>query len=254
MSLAGQLEQAAVAGRIVTPLHDVYRKARMLCSGDPGVTFGLGHLLPATPAEIIDGLGRLTGAEIPPEGRVGRERSWVEPGTLVTLADAAAERLRFACARGQRVLFGTGHPAGPIEMYVRLADAMRARGAEILRFAEAEGFAVEAGYGRGQIRYLCDVACLSSGGDLLHSHSPRPMEYLLDTGPRPDLVVGDHGMAGAAIARGIETLSIADVNDPALVVAHHLGKAGPVVVMDDNVDPEAYWPCFQVIAARFGAG
>jgi hypothetical protein len=35
------------------------------------------------------------------------------------------------------------------------------------------------------------------------------------------------------------------------VVARAQGRAGPVVVMDDNVQPETYWPCFQVIASRF---
>ncbi len=67
----------------------------------------------------------------------------------------------------------------------------------------------------------------------------------------PDLVFADHGFAGAAIEAGVETLSIADVNDPALLVARHQGRAGPVAVMDDNVQPDAYWPCFQVIASRF---
>ena len=50
---------------------------------------------------------------------------------------------------------------------------------------------------------------------------------------------------------GIETLSIADVNDPALLVAQAQGRTETVLVMDDNVDPAAYWPCFQVIASRF---
>jgi hypothetical protein len=35
-----------------------------------------------------------------------------------------------------------------------------------------------------------------------------------------------------------------------LLVAHAQGRTGTVVVMDDNVAPQAYWPCFQAIAAR----
>jgi hypothetical protein len=76
------------------------------------------------------------------------------------------------------------------------------------------------------------------------------MERMLED-ETPDLVFADHGFAGAAIEAGIDTVSVADVNDPALVVARAQGRAGPVVVMDDNVQPEAYWPCFQVIASRF---
>jgi hypothetical protein len=33
-------------------------------------------------------------------------------------------------------------------------------------------------------------------------------------------------------------------------VAKALGRTEAVIVMDDNVRPESYWPCFQAIAAR----
>jgi len=68
---------------------------------------------------------------------------------------------------------------------------------------------------------------------------------------RPDLVFADHGFAGAAIQAGVATVSIADVNDPALLVAKRLGRTETVIVMDDNVQPEDYWPCFQAIASQF---
>jgi hypothetical protein len=67
----------------------------------------------------------------------------------------------------------------------------------------------------------------------------------------PDLVVADHGFAGAAIEAGVETISIADVNDPALIVAKAQGRTDIVVIMDDHVAPGAYWPCFQAVASRF---
>src|SRR5207244_1200498 len=54
-----------------------------------------------------------------------------------------------------------------------------------------------------------------------------------------------------AIQAGVEAISVADVNDPALVVAMRRGRTEIVVVMDDNVLPEDYWPCFQAVAARF---
>ena len=76
------------------------------------------------------------------------------------------------------------------------------------------------------------------------------MEHILAAGS-PDLVFADHGFAGAAIQAGLETISIADVNDPAPAVAAELGRTDVVIVMDDNVDPGAYWPCFQAIASRF---
>jgi Phosphatase len=67
----------------------------------------------------------------------------------------------------------------------------------------------------------------------------------------PDLVVADHGFAGAAIQAGLETLSFADVNDPALIVARAQGRSTVVVVLDDHVPADAYWPCFQATAEHF---
>jgi hypothetical protein len=81
----------------------------------------------------------------------------------------------------------------------------------------------------------------------------RMLEAADASGEIPALVFADHGFAGAAIEAGIDTISIADVNDPAPVAAAALGKTRTVIVMDDNVEPGDYWPCFQAIAARFPA-
>ena len=93
------------------------------------------------------------------------------------------------------------------------------------------------------------MATYTSRADLLHTHASEPMELLLDDAT-PDLVFADHGFAGAAIQAGLDTISIVDVNDPAPVVARAQGRTHHVICMDDNVRPEAYWPCFQAIVAR----
>ena len=70
---------------------------------------------------------------------------------------------------------------------------------------------------------------VSTRGELNHTHSPRPMEAMLAdlaaTGAEPpDLVVADHGWAGAAGQAGITSVGFADSNDPALFVGEHEGK------------------------------
>lgn len=247
--LARVLEQQAVAGRIVTPVSDVYRKMRMFLAGDPRATFGLAHLLPAEVTEITDALRTLTGAELPPEGAKESGRCFVDPGVLVSHAEEVAKRLRVACERGDRVLFGTGHPAGPIELYARLARAMSERGADVMCFAEGETFSMDY-LGRVHIRYVADVACLCGGGELLHTHSPRPMEYLLDVGPTPDLVVGDHGFAGVGLGRGADCVAVVDTNDPALILAW--ARGGPIspLVCDDNRPPSCYRPLADFLLER----
>ena len=84
---------------------------------------------------------------------------------------------------------------------------------------------------------------LATGGDLLHTHAPEPGRALLAAlDAPPDLVVADHGWAGAAAAAGLEVLSYADCNDPALFVAEEEGLAITVVGLDDNVEPSLYDP------------
>jgi hypothetical protein len=39
------------------------------------------------------------------------------------------------------------------------------------------------------------------------------------------------------------------VNDPALLVARAQGRTEHVLVFDDHVEPDAYWPVFQALAA-----
>jgi hypothetical protein len=235
--LAAVGEREKVVGWIDTPVHDVHRKARMLASGDPSVLFGLPTLLPASLEEILDALSRLGSWDFAnPNG--SRGRSWVSPDGFVAQAEAVAGRLQAACERGERVFFGTGHPTGPLEMYIRLADALRDRGAEILRVAEGDPY--ERYAGGAQIRYVGDVACVSMGGDLAHTHSARPMEYLLGSGLTCDLVVGDHGFAGAALAQGIDAVAVVDTNDPALALAWARGLSVWPVLCDDNRPPGSY--------------
>jgi hypothetical protein len=56
------------------------------------------------------------------------------------------------------------------------------------------------------------------------------------------MVLGDHGFAGAAIARGIPTIAIMDINDHALAIAAAEGKDVTVIPLDDNRPPRTYEP------------
>jgi hypothetical protein len=246
-ALAENLERNRVAGWIDTSFHDVHRKIRMLSNGDPSVLFGLGSLLPASASELLEALNELSGWNyVDPEPHRGK--SWVSPDGMVAQIERATERLRLACERGERVFFGTGHPTGPLEMYARLADAMRERGAEIVRVAEGDSFD---GYvGGGAIRYVCDVACVSMSGDLVHTHSAKPMEFLFSSGLKVDFVVGDHGFTGAALARGMDAVAVVDTNDPALVLAWARGLTIWPILCDDNRPAAAYHAMTEFVIER----
>jgi hypothetical protein len=133
-------------------------------------------------------------------------------------------------------------------MYIRWADALRERGATIVRLGDGEAF--EGYHGGAEVRYVCDVACVSIGGDLAHTHSARPMEGMLGGGLRPDLVVGDHGFAGAALVRGIDALGVVDTNDPALVLAWVRGLPLSPILCDDNRPPGSYRELTEFVLSR----
>ena len=68
----------------------------------------------------------------------------------------------------------------------------------------------------------------------------------------PDLVVADHGWAGAAGQAGIDAVGFADSNDPALFVAEAEGKVLVCVPLDDNVAPHLYAPLTAYLLAQAG--
>jgi hypothetical protein len=69
----------------------------------------------------------------------------------------------------------------------------------------------------------------------------------------PDLVIADHGFAGAAGRAGITTVGFADTNDPALFVGEAEGDVAVCVPLDDNVRPNLYRPLIAyLLAGAFG--
>jgi hypothetical protein len=95
------------------------------------------------------------------------------------------------------------------------------------------------------IGYVEGVAVLTYDGREHHTHRSLYMEAMLDAiGGRDgvDLVIADHGYAGAAIEAGIETLSIADINDPALPLAQARGRTTGVLLIDDGLEESLFVP------------
>ena len=238
----------AVAGPEVThPLDNVLRNIRLLHEGDPDKQFGLSGLRAVDPDEVLRLVGRASGFEPDVHARTGPVP--VDPELVLRACEAAGDRLAQAVRRGERLVLATGHPVGLAHLYIEVGRLMRARGVEILEPADGLTWREGERHHPWQIRYLDGVAMLTDKASARHTHSADAMERML-VDATPDLVFADHGFAGGAIEHGVETLSIADVNDPALIVASALGRTETVIVMDDNVAPQAYWPCFQAIASR----
>src|SRR5207253_11240907 len=89
-------------------------------------------------------------------------------------------------------------------------------------------------------RYLQGVGAVTDGVRGLHTHSPLPMEQVLEAGERPELVFADHGFAGAALSRGIPVVACMDTNDTALAVARARGGDIPLLPLDAGRRPEPH--------------
>ena len=237
-----------VAGTASHPLDNVRGNIQKLLAGDPDKQFGMTRLSDRLDLEgVLDLVADAAGAPIDRLARTGPVD--IDPERVVLACEAIGERLARACERGEAVVVATGHPVGLGLLYGEIARLLAAGGAKILKPADGLTWKQPESHHVRQIRYLDGVAMLTDKASARHTHSGVPMERMLAE-QRPDLVVGDHGFAGAAIEAGVEAVSVADVNDPALLVARAQGRTEVVVVMDDNVEPDAYWPCFQAISAR----
>jgi hypothetical protein len=248
---AEELARALLDGRIAGEItshdrHNVRWKIKRLVGGDPDLQFGLSGLEGFSADQVLGLVAQEAGFD--PDPLLQDDPVPIEPDRILAACDAAGRRLAEAAARGERVLLATGHPAGLLLLYLAAGELLTDAGAKLLRPAEGSSWR-ELDHHR-EIRYFRGVATLTDRASALHTHRADPMQRMLEEAD-PDLVFADHGFAGAAIEAGIDTISIADINDPALVLAKAQGRSETVIVMDDNVRPDDYWPCFQAIASRF---
>lgn len=220
------------------------RKIDELAGGEPEATFGLSGVGTYSAGEVLSFLAELTGCS--PDIAACEGYDTIDPQRTIAGLIAAGKRLGDAAARGALLLTVTGHPTGLLEFYMHIVAAYRRAGGKILRLMEEERFPI----GRSkhaEVRYTGGVGCLADWGSLRHTHSPAAMEVLLEGQPWPDLVLGDHGFAGAAIERGIPTIAVMDINDPALAIAHAEKRDVAIVPMDDNRPAGAYEPAWDVV-------
>lgn len=236
-----------VAGTATHPVDNVRGNIQKLLDHDPDKEFGLTGLQEGMTLDRVLGLvERAAGAPIDRGARFGPVD--IRARSIVDASLAAGGRLARASENGETVVFATGHPTGLAYLYHELASELARRGASILVLGRGVRWR-EPGLDHDWfIEHHDGVAMLSDGRAPRHTHKPDAMERMLAEG-RPDLVFADHGFAGAAIEAGVETISIADVNDTALLVAKEQGRTEHVLVFDDHVDPNAYWPVFVALTA-----
>jgi hypothetical protein len=254
--LLAQARYALVAAGVTGPhkshsRENVLSKINAILEGEGDDDFGLTGFEKYSAAEILGFVAELTGCSSDIAMMDGYDD--IDPDLTIAGTLAVARRLQTEATRGSVLLAATGHPTGMLELYIRIMDAYRRAGGKVLRLREEEHLTT----GRGrheEVRYVGGVGCLADWGSLQHTHSAHAMESLLEAEPWPDFVLGDHGFAGAAIERGIPTIAIMDINDPALAVASAEGRDIVILPLDDNRVPHAYEPIASLIELLLSGG
>lgn len=248
--LVSYLREALLAGDVETTRASNHGNAAAFAEGREGYLFGLAPLKAWTLPQVLAVMADRVGIDPDPGRSTGTDV--IDPHKTVRALERMRDRLRLAARRRERVIVATGHPAGIIEVHLAIAAALRAAGCELLQPAPGAVFRVP-GRSTGRefplaVRYIGGVATAAERGIALwHTHSPDGMRAMLaELESRglalPDLVVADHGFAGAAAAAGLDVVSFADSNDPALFIGEAEGRVSVTVPIDDNVQPQLYGP------------
>ena len=242
---AGRLLSAGVTGTSTSHgAEDNLYKISLLLEHADSTTFGMEGLLQEVSFEeayqvVADYLGYSPDHEETPG------RGCIDPARTAAGLLEARERIRATAGTGGQVVFGTGHPGALLVYYLGLAQWVEDLGGEVV-VAEAQG--------RDELDLPLDwagpVAVMGDGASMLHTHDPTPMQHILRQAGTVDLVVADHGFAGAAVAASIPTVAIMDTNDPALAVVAGRGANLTVVPMDDNRPLNSYTTALEVLKAE----
>src|SRR3712207_4762337 len=243
---ADQLLAATVAGNCTShgAENNLY-KINLLLERDGDHTFGMEALLrDVSFEEAYDAVAGQIGH--PPDREENPGRGCIDPARTAAGLLEAGERIQTVAEAGGSFVFATGHPGALLAYYLGLARWVEDLGGRGLT-ARTQGLYKKRGV---PLDWVGTVGTLSNGASLLHTHSPEPMRDLLLELGAVDLVVADHGFAGAAIASGIPTVSVMDTNDPALAVVAQRGADLTVVPMDDNRPQNSYAVALEVLRGR----
>ncbi len=237
-ALRTHLVDSAIAGEVATPRANNLDNIRRTVAGDVNVTFGIAF----TREWTFESLFALMVRKVGINGDLSYDGiDAIDPDLTMDRLTAMRERLRTAADRGDSVLLGTGHPANLLPVHQAAARRLAMAGCRILSGPSADAYDIGG------------VHVYRHGGHLLHTHSPAYMrEVLANVGERPDLVLADHGWAGAAAQAGVETLGFADCNDPGLFLGEEQGSMLVTVPLDDGVSPHLYDPMIEFLLDGVG--
>ncbi|MDF5754921.1 phosphatase [Spongiactinospora sp. TRM90649] len=250
--LRDHLIATRIAGPVATSRENNLDHYRSLADRDPYYQLGLTFSGTWSYRDVLALMAKAAGVSADPRHRVGQDT--IDPDRTIDALEEMGARIGAALARGRaRLLFATGHPTGLLTVHLTLARLAVRHGARLLTPGEGWTYLGDGYRSRRsrRIRYLDGVAMLDDHGGFVHTHDAAPMEHMLSVlgDDHPDLVVADHGWAGAAGEAGYQTVAFADSNDPGLFLGEAEDKIAVTVPLDDNVLPRYYAPLTAYLAS-----
>jgi hypothetical protein len=249
--LREHLIRTRIAGEVATSRENNLDHYRSLANRDPHHMFGLTPDGRWSYRDVLELMAKSAGVVADPGHREGQDT--IDPDRTIEATERMGDAIASVLRGGNpRILIATGHPTGLLTVHMALARLVREHGATLMSTAEGWSYWGN-GFGRKRkVRYMDDVAMLDDRGAFVHTHDPAPMRAMIAEfgDERPDLVIADHGWAGAAGEAGILTVGFADSNDPALFVGEAEGKIAVTVPLDDNVLPRYYEPLTHHLVER----
>ncbi len=249
--LREHLVRTRIAGDVATSRENNLDHYRAVADREQRHMFGLRPRGRWAYRDVLELMAKSAGVVADPEHREGQDT--IDPDRTIDALEAMGDTVAGVLRGGApRILLATGHPTGLLTVHMALARLLREHGARLMDTAEGWSY-WGPGFGRRRkIRYMEDVAMLDDRGSFMHTHDPAPMEAMIAEfgADRPDLVIADHGWAGAAGEAGILTVGFADSNDPALFMGEAEGKIAVAVPLDDNVLPRHYTPLTNYLVGR----
>ncbi|GAB3490738.1 phosphatase [Nocardiopsis coralliicola] len=256
--LVTHLVRTGIAGHVNTPRQGNLRHYRRLAEHDPYHRFGLTFAREYTADDILALMAKRCGVVADPAHTSGVDT--IDPDLTVDALEALADRMARAAAGRERVMVATGHPDHLQGPYRAWKDALAAAGCPVVTGGAGFTYSVSAGNlpGRRRLEWRSGVGMVADAdGTPRHSHHPDAMEAALADlaergAPWPQLVIADHGFAGAAGEAGVSAVGFADCNDPALFVAEEEGKLHAAVPLDDGYSAQDYQPLTEYVLHRAG--
>lgn len=203
---------------------------------------GLDELQALPSEQVLGSIAAITGCSAMLAAAEGE--GYIDPRATLKGIVSAALLIVEVCKKRGNIILGTGHPGSMIGFYLELAKTIRNLGGNLI--SSGKGYSLTTYQCKGcqlhditeEIDYIGDVAVVTNGELLLHTHDYKPMKEMLsaakENNSEVDLVIADHGFAGFAIKNHIPTIAIMDTNDPAIAASTLLGYRPIIIPMDDN--------------------